>query len=77
MKKRLPLVFFVLIFIHSLVLPVIACKMDECTAQCETEKTQCLEQLSTTLDPQKQEEIRNQCQQNYEKCIAPCAACED
>jgi len=77
MKMRFLLAFFVMMFVHLLVMPVIACNHDECHAQCETERSQCLEQLSTTLDPQKQDEINTQCEQNYTKCMEDCRSCEE
>lgn len=52
--------------------PVKACNFDVCTADCDQQKSQCLEQLATTLDPQKQDEINAECDGNFKKCFHEC-----
>ena len=56
MKQRLLLVFCLFSVIMLSVVSVLAEECDDCWPQCEAEKNKCIEeQLSTTLDPQKQD----------------------
>jgi hypothetical protein len=77
MKQRLLLVFCLFSVIMLSVASVLAGDCADCWQQCEAEKNKCIEeQLSTTLDPQKQDELIAACQAQYEECKKPCRACE-
>jgi hypothetical protein len=67
------LVVFFLVAMQLPVQPGIACKFDECTAECTQQKNQCLEQLAMTLDQEKQDAINAECDSNYKKCFHDCA----
>jgi hypothetical protein len=77
MKQRLLLVFCLFSVIMLSVVSVLAEECDDCWPQCEAEKNKCIEeQLSTTLDPQKQDELIAACQAKYEACKKTCRECE-